>query len=85
MLSDRFAFSTPKLCKNKGEKNLLLDAEQSSMFHISADAKDTHLQKGCNIRTFINIYTIYTSKYHSSLSIYTSGFIKHMSIIGYSQ
>ena len=39
ILSDRFEFSTPKLCKKDREKNLHLKVEQSSMFHISGQAK----------------------------------------------
>ena len=34
--SDRFGFSTRKLCKSKQEKK---NAEQSSMFHISTQVK----------------------------------------------
>ena len=43
--SDRFAFSTPKLCKNKREKHLHSNVEQISMFHIPAQAKYAHFQK----------------------------------------
>ena len=45
ILSDRLEFSTHKLCKNKWDKNIVLIAEQSSMFHISPQDKYTHLKK----------------------------------------
>ena len=44
ILSDRFEFSTHN-CKNKREKNIDLNAEQSSMIHISTQNKYTHFQK----------------------------------------
>ena len=45
MLSDRSEFSTPILCKDKREKNLHSKVEQSSMFHISGQAKYIHFQE----------------------------------------
>ena len=44
ILSDRFKFSTHKLCESKRDKNIDLNAEQSLMFHISTQDKYTHFQ-----------------------------------------
>ena len=45
MLTDTFEFTTPKLMEKQAGKNVHTNVEQSSMFHISAQAKYTHLKR----------------------------------------
>ena len=56
ILSDRLEFSTHQLCKNKRDQNLILVADQSSMFHISTQDNYAHFEK--NIFSIKNIYAM---------------------------
>ena len=57
MLSDRFEFSTHKLCKNKRKKIICSQMSMhSSMFHILVQAKYRHFQKKPAIFSHLKIY-----------------------------
>ena len=55
--------------KTSGRDMLLLNAEQSSIFQISAQSKYTHFQKKLQYSFIKNISDFYEFKYHTVSSI----------------